>query len=224
MAERRPDVLIVSAHGVVTPNGNVAGLAMGDAFVLGPGMGPLPPVVLLSSCHVAPKGAGTISIVDLLLREGAMAVLGTQVPVDVRHNTLLMGRFLANIAEVLAGREPHGNLLEVWHRVQAGNAVNDVLSATKWLRKWKNARYGKDSAVIVEFMLSRSAGRLHGGDVYAETEVILGEVADDLGVGHRVRSSIQDPGYVPESLFYGFSGRPERIYLRSVSEMLDLDR
>jgi hypothetical protein len=223
VAERRPDLLIISAHGVVAPAGNVAGLAIGDAVVFGPGLGPLPPVVLLSACHVAPKGAGTIGIVDLLLREGALAVLGTQVPVDVRHNTLFMGRFLVNIAEVLAGRAPHGNLLEVWHRVQAGNAVNDVLAATKWLRKWRNARYGKDSAVIVEFMMSRSPGRLHGGDVYAETEAILGEIADDLGVGHRVRSSIRDPGYVPESLFYAFSGRPERIYLRSISEMLDLD-
>ncbi len=193
VAERRPDVLIISAHGVASANGTVAGLAIGDDFVLGPGIGPLPPVVLLSACHVAPKGAGTIGIVDMLLREGAMAVLGTQVPVDVRHNTLLMGRFLVNIAEVLAGREPHGNLLEVWQRVQAGNAVNDVLSATKWLRKWRDARYGEDSTVIGEFMMSRSAGRLRSGHVYADTEAALGEVADEVGVGHRVRSSIQDP-------------------------------
>ena len=53
----------------------------------------MPPVVILSACYVAPRGSGAVSITDLLLREGAVAVLGTQVPVDVYHNAVLMTRF-----------------------------------------------------------------------------------------------------------------------------------
>ncbi len=61
-------------------------------------------------------------------------MLGTQVPVNVGRNAVLMMRFLVYIAEVLAGREQHPTLLDVWQRVQASNAVNDVLSGNRHLQ------------------------------------------------------------------------------------------
>ena len=188
--------------------------------MLGPGFGPLPPVVILSACHVAPRGAGAISVTDLLLREGAAAVLGTQVPIKVTHNATLMVRFLVYIAEVLAGREDHGTLLDLWHRVQVSNAVNDVLAAGR-LGLWGHAASANQLPVIQEFMNSRSAGRLRHGSVYADTETVLGEIADNQGLGGRVRGWMRQPGYVPESLFYVFAGRPERIYLRSLQETVE---
>jgi len=212
----RPDILIISAHGALSRTGNVAGLRIGDEVALGPGLGPLPPLVILSACHVAPRGAGTISVVDLLLREGAIAVLGTQVPVDVRSNTMLTARFLINIAEVLAGRGDYGeNLLQVWRHVQAGNAVLDVLDGSPSLRAWGGSRTPSGRTVLEEFMAVRSVDRLRSGDIYADTEDVLGAIADDMRLGDRVRNWFSNPGYVPESLFYAFAGSPERIHLRT---------
>ena len=72
----------------------------------------------------------------------------------------------------------------------------------------------KRRSVLEEFMSVRSPGRLRPGHIYADTERILGEIAEDNGVGERVRNWFQHPGYVPESLFYVFAGSPDRIYLR----------
>lgn len=135
IAEHRPDILVISAHGGFGPGRTSAGLQIGSDIVLG-GLEPLPAVVLLSACSVAPRGASTVSVTDLLLREGAVAVLGAQVPVRVERNAILMMRFLVYLAEVLAGREQHPTLLDVWQRVQASNAVNDVLSGNRHLQAW----------------------------------------------------------------------------------------
>jgi hypothetical protein len=214
----RPDVLVVSAHGVLAREHNIAGLKVGDDVLLGPGFGPLPPVVILSACHTAPRGAGTVSVTDLLLREGAVAVLGAQVPVNVTHNAMLMMRFFLYITEVLAGRERHSTLLDVWHHVQTSNAVNDVLSGSRSLQAWGRGRAANGRPVIVEFMAARSTGQLRKGHIYTDTERVLADIADDQGIGNRVRNWFQRPGYVPESLFYVFAGRPDRIHLQSLAQ------
>jgi CHAT domain len=218
--QQRPDVLVISAHGVFPSDRAVAGLQIGDELVLGPGLGPLPRVVILSACHVAPRGASTVSVTDLLLREGAEAVLGTQVPVDVRHNAILMVRFLVNIAAVRAGEPGGPRLLDVWHHVQASNAVNDVLRGTPALEQWARTPTASGLPVVQEFMANRSAGRVRIGHIYDDTEQVLGEIADEQGCGARVRGWLKQPGYIPESLFYVFAGRPERVYLRAPDEAL----
>lgn len=212
--ERRPHFLVVSAHGSYAPNANAAGLMIGPEFCMGQDLWPLPPVVILSACHVAPRGAGTVSITDLLLREGAIAVLGTQVPVDVFHNSIFMMRLIVNVAETLAQSGPFDNLLDLWQHVQGSNAVNDVINGNKLLLDWSMTASTDGSLVVEEFMKTRSDGRLRRGHVYEDTEVVLAEIADDQGMGQRVRRWFKHPGYVPESLFYVFTGRPERIYLR----------
>jgi hypothetical protein len=217
IAEKIPDFLVISAHGSVT--GNTAGLMVGREFCLGPGLGPLPPVVILSACHVAPRGAGTVSVTDLLLREGAVTVLGTQVPINVVHNAMLMARFFIYIVEVLAGREEHSTLLEIWHRVQTSNAVNDILNGSHLLSTWGYSETTSSLPVVEEFKHVRSIGRLRSRHIYEDTERVLFEIAADQGMGARVRNWLRTPGYVPESLFYVFTGKPERIYLRSLTEI-----
>jgi CHAT domain len=222
IGDHRPHILVISAHGVFGRGPTVAGLQIGDETVLGPGLEPLPPVVMLSACSVAPRGASTVSVTDLLLREGAVAVLGTQVPVDVRRNAILMMRFLVYVTEVLAGREQHPTLLDVWHRVQASNAVNDVLSGNPSLNAWGGSSTADNAIpVLVEFMNVRSAGQLRAGHVYADTERVLAEIADARGEGDRVRNWLVNPGYVPESLFYVFAGRPDRVYLHPFTDLID---
>lgn len=61
------------------------------------------PVVLLSACHVSPRGLGASSVTDMLLRAGVKAILGTLIPVDVKRNALLTGRLFSYISEALAG-------------------------------------------------------------------------------------------------------------------------
>jgi hypothetical protein len=159
-------------------------------------------VVILGAYHVAPRGAGTVSLADLLLREGAVAVLGTQVPVDVRRNAMLMMRFLVNMTEVFAGRGRYSNLLEVWHHVQMTNAINDILSGAPSIHNWGMANGPSGLPVTMEFMQLRSPGRLRGGHVYHDTESVFAEIADDQGMGKRVRNLFRSLGHIPESLFY----------------------
>ncbi|MER5656479.1 hypothetical protein ABT076_26090 [Streptomyces sp. NPDC002131] len=89
-----------------------------------------------SACHVALQGASAVSTTDLLLREGALAVLGTKVPVDVRRNMMLTGRLLTNLADHLINQGRHATLLEVWHHTQTTNTVNDILTSTPLLGSW----------------------------------------------------------------------------------------
>ncbi len=129
---------------------------------------------------------------------------------------MLTMRFLVNIAEMLAGRGNYGeNLLQVWRHVQSGNAVLDILAGSPSLQAWGGSRAPSGRTVLEEFMTVRSVGRLHTGNIYDDTEAVLGAIADDMGLGDRVRNWFRNPGYLPESVFYAFAGSPERIHLRT---------
>lgn len=212
-AEHRPDILVISAHGTMV--GNMAALVIGDAPHLDLGLDRMPPVVMLSACHVAPRGSGAVAITDLLLREGALAVLGTQIPVEVTRNATLMIRFMVYLAEEIAKPGQFATILDLWHHVQKSNAVNDILDGSPSLRAWATSTTINGHSVIREFS-SRASGRLRLPHVYEDTERVLGEIADEQGQGKRVRNWFRRPGYVPESLFYVFAGRPDRIRLSSL--------
>lgn len=208
--EDRYDILIVSAHG--THDGNRTGIVCGDRFVDGTELGDLPAIVCLSACQVSPRGSGRVNITDLFLRQGAYVVLGTMVPVDVRRNAILMTRFITNLAESLAGRMEYKTLAGLWSFVRSSNAFSDILSGNVAMYTWAHDRtHGR--SVIEESMLERSVGRLRPNHIYKDSETILMEIARDRGVGHRMRSWLSSPGYLPESLFYVMLGWPERIFL-----------
>lgn len=213
LEEHRPGILVLSAHGIHRPDANFAGLLIGGQPCLGPELGNLPPVVLISACEVAPRGAGPVSISDMILRQGAMAVIGTQVPIDVRHNAILMTRLFFYLSETARGDEDFATLLDAWRFVQMSNAVNDVLNGSRSLREWGTVRRSDGSLVLEEFMNVRSRGQIRRGHVYEDTERILGEIADSEGAGEKVRGWFRNPGYVPESLFYVISGCPDKVYL-----------
>ena len=210
--DKQPGILVLSAHGSL--QGNAAGIVIGDKLWLGLGLEHIPPVVVLSACRVAPRGGGMVGISDLLLREGAVAVLATQVPVNVVNNAVLMMRFFLYLTEVLAKREEHRSLLQVWHFVQTSNAINDILNGSRPIHAWGLSATQTGRPVIEEFMNVRSRGLLRVGHIYQDTERVLETIADEEGVGDKVRSWLRSPGYVPESLFYSFMGRPDRIFLR----------
>jgi hypothetical protein len=208
--EERYDVLVLSAHGHVA--GGRAGLVIGQDFVVDQDLGQLPMIVCLSACQVAPRGQGTVNITDLMMRHGALAVIGTLVPVDVRRNATLMVRFFVYLAEALKGEAAETTLDAVWHFVQMSNAVNDVLAGNPQLSRWAHAG-PFEQTVLKEFMDVRSVGRIRPGHVYADTEAVLSEIARDRGIGAKFDAWMRNPGYLPESLFYVVIGWPERIFL-----------
>jgi hypothetical protein len=62
ISNKKPDILVISAHGHLDLASNVAGLMIGDQFYLGPEIDSLPSVVILSACYVAPRGAGAMPL------------------------------------------------------------------------------------------------------------------------------------------------------------------
>ena len=221
IAEHAPDVLVISAHGFSRPDTNVAGIMIGHERSLGIDIGPLPPLVILSACHVAPRGTGSVTVADLLLREGAIAVLGTLVPVDVVHNATLMNRLFLYMTLVLAGEADHGSFREVWHRVQMSNAVHDVTSGNPRTQEWFMSRTRGGPSPQELFKNERSTGRIRPGHAYQDTESVLLEIADEFGDADRVRGWLRGQGYVPESALYCLLGDPDRIYLQSIGRRLD---
>jgi len=205
------DIAVISAHGFYDRRMNRTGIAVGSReVVVEEELESVPPLVCLAACQVAPRGTGSVNIADLLFRQGALAVLGTLVPVNVRRNAHLMVRFFIYVAETLGGANPFRGIDEVWQFTATSNAVLDVAlgarSAADWM--WKN-RSGRDG--ISEFMLSRSVGRLRCGHVYADTEAIMQEMATERGKGAAFKAWLTNQGYVPESIFYVLLGWPERF-------------
>jgi hypothetical protein len=211
---RKYDIAVISAHGVYDRRSNRTGFRVGQRdIVLEDELGTVPPLVCLAACQVAPRGSGSVNISDLLFRQGAMGVLGTLVPVDVRRNSHLMFRFFVYIAETLAGRTPLRSIDQVWHFAASSNAVLDVAygsrRATNLMFETRNGITG-----IKEFMMRRSVGRLRQGNIYADTEAVLTEMAADRGQGEAFKAWLNNQGYIPESIFYVFLGWPERFVLR----------
>jgi hypothetical protein len=211
--EHRPDILMLSAHGDYRPRNNLAGLRIGDDFSLGLDLGPMPPLVILSACESGPRGGGAVAVTDLLLRQGAIAVISTLVPVGVIHNSIFMLRLLHYINEAVGGREPHKTLIDLWHRVQTNTVIIDILYGNPRLTEWGHREVNGISPVAA-FMGSRSAGRIRTTHLYEDAETVLLEVAAEQGQRNKVEGWLRRPGYLPESMMYTLVGDPTRIRLR----------
>jgi hypothetical protein len=212
--EHQPDILILSAHGAYRRESNIAGLQIGDQFSLGLDLGPMPPLVVLSACTSGPRGGGPVAVTDLIIRQGAIAVISTLVPVGVTHNSVFMIRLLHYINEAIGAREDHKTLLDLWHRVQTNTVIIDILYGNPRLTEWGHGRVGGGPSPIELFMGSRSAGRIRTSHLYEDAEAVLLEIAAEQGQRDRVEGWLRKPGYVPESMMYTLVGDPTRIRLR----------
>lgn len=204
------NILVISAHGGT--DGNRTGFVCGKDLVVEQEIGPLPPIVCLSACQVSPRGAGTVNVTDLMFRQGAIVVLGTLVPIEVRRNAILMARLFANIAAAIEDPSQRQSFEEVWHFTSTSNAFNDILTANPRLAEWARGESPEES-VVQEFMVRRSPGRLRKSHIYEDSEAVLEEIARDRGILEKFRSWIRSQGYLPESIFYVLLGWPERVLL-----------
>lgn len=208
------EILVISAHGHYNNDNNFAGLVIGkDIWLATDDDIVVPPVVILSACHVAPRGLGAVTVNDLLLRCGAQTVVGTLIPVDVRRNALLTIRFLTYLSDALNGKGQFRTLEEAWNWVVMSNAVNEIVASTDRLQQWAHNRKAENLSPIEDFMLNRSRGRLHLGTVYKDTIDILREMTIEDGLGEYFDAVLSSQGFFPESCFYVLTGAPENVIL-----------
>ncbi|MFF2855579.1 CHAT domain-containing protein [Peribacillus sp. NPDC058002] len=213
------DILVISAHGEYKGK-DFAGLSVGNQFWIPNSKISVPPIIILSACHVAPKGRGAYTVSDAFLNAGALAVLGTLIPVNVRHNALLTKRFFLYISEVLEGNFSCRNIAEVLPRIISLNTVYEVLDSSEKLRVWAYEKNGKTKAPIEEYYERLDASF---GQVHSQTISTLKDIAKGTEMEAYLESIIRSRGYISESFFYIFSGYPENIILESkgIKKMID---
>lgn len=215
LRDLQPGVMILSAHGYYAPEANRAGIVIDGKPVTHLDLDPSPPFVVLSACHTTPRGHGVVNPGDLFLRDGAMAVLSTLVPVNVIRNANLMVRLVVYMLEAQSNNSNLNSLADIWHFTQSTNAVHDILDGAPAIRNWGYSRRNGVSP-IEAFKNERSHGRLSKANIYQDSVAVLQELADEDGTGKRFSQWITSQGFQPESLFYTMLGWPDRLFMRPV--------
>lgn len=143
--------------------------------------------------------------------------MGTLFPINVVHSTYVFRRIMLYTIESILGQEPFTTFVEVVRHALASHALLDAISGAKWAQEWAfSSGPNGQPPPQVEFMMSRSRGRLRSNHVFQDTEAILLEIAQDHGerVFSRLKHYFSTPSYKPESLFYVLVGAPEKIVLQ----------
>ncbi len=209
--ECEPSILLLSAHGHITPGNWLATIVIGNDKCIGPELGPMPPIVILSACHTAPRGATTVNVAELLLTQGARAVLASSVALHVEHNALLMARFIGNMIAARAGTVEARTLADVWHYTAQSNVVLDIAFANPQILDWTFDRAGRSTSPLEDYVLGLPSNGTQLGHVYEGTERAFREIMVNRGVSVHIRRVVEQKLYLPETLFYFFIGWPEQI-------------
>ncbi|MEY8413704.1 CHAT domain-containing protein [Lachnospiraceae bacterium 62-26] len=208
------DILHISAHGYYNRRSNMAGLMVGNEFWMADENDyRVPPVVVLSACHISPRGSGTVNVADLFMRVGAEAVLGTFIPVGAKRNMILINRFYTYIAEAQKGSMQYKTLSEAWSGVVATNAIHEIAETSERFFKWIWGINSEGKLRMMDFTMRRSIGRLHGWTMYADTILIVKEMLHEEGLDGKYDDILNQENYFPESFFYQWIGFPENIFL-----------
>lgn len=207
------DVLYISAHGCYERKRNVAGIIIGKQFWMADENLQVPPIVILSACHTAPRGFGCVTIADMFLRNGAQAVLGSFVPVNAMNNMILMTRLFTYIMESQSKSSQYKTLSDAWSGIVATNAIHEIMATSKRFKEWMHEKGKNGRPRIVDFQLHRCNGRLRREYVYSDTIAILKEMLEEEGMIGKFDNIISQNDYFPESFFYQLLGSPENIFL-----------
>lgn len=208
------DILHISCHGSYDRNKNMAGLMVGNEVWMGDDNDyKVSPIVILSACHVSPRGCGVVNIADMFMRAGAEAVLGTFVPVDAQRNTILINRLFTYIYEAQKGDKMYKTLSEAWSGVVATNAINEIAASSLKFSQWIMGENDEGELRLMDFCMKRSKGRLHGSSMYKDTIEIVKEMLHDEGMDGKFDDILSQKDYFPESFFYQWMGFPENVFL-----------
>lgn len=207
------DVLYISAHGSYDRSRNMAGIIVGEEFWMADEGIKTPPIVILSACHTAPRGFGCITIADMFLRNGALAVLGTFIPVNAHRNLILMTRLFTYIAESQHKNSQYETLADAWSGIVASNAVHELMLESKRFHEWMHKNGKNGIPRIVDFQLNRCVKRLRTTHIYSDTIEIIKEILEEEGMQGKFDNILSQNDFFPESFFYQFLGSPENIFL-----------
>ena len=208
------DILHISAHGYYNRETNIAGLVIGNEVWMANDNGlQVPPIVVLSACHVSPRGNGCVSVADLFMRIGAEAVLGTFIPISANRNAALLTRFYVYISEAQEGSKQYNTLLDCWAGVTATNVIVEMMYESNSFSQWimGNNKIGINR--FHDFTLNRSKGRLHGRTMVTDTCTVLNEMLQEEGMAGKFSELLERKDFFPEMYFYQWIGFPENIYL-----------
>ncbi|WP_253278899.1 methionyl aminopeptidase [Psychrobacillus sp. FJAT-21963] len=204
-------MLILSAHGSYDENG-VAGIIINDEIWLPDVDIRVPPIVILSACHVAVKGNGNYTISEAFLRCGALATLGTLIPVGVKKNGVLIQQFLLYVSEVLDGKFECRNLSEAWFNAINYGIVTEILGMSPKLERWFLTPREIDGKLPAqEYHDKAEKNRIKRGNFHQETIKLLLSVAEKDQMDGHLKAVLNSKGYIAESVFYTFAGYPEKI-------------
>lgn len=209
------DILYISAHGHYEKYRNMAGIMVGEEFWMADQDMLVPPFVILSACHTSPRGIGAVNIADMFIRNGAITVLSTFIPINVKRNMVIMTRLFTYISEAQNGSEQYTTLSELWNGLVITNAFHEILEESPKLKAWM---YGKNVNGIVraiDFQRNRSVGRISNINAYGETINIIKEMLKEEGMDGKYSNILDNYNYFPESFFYQFIGNPENIFLHN---------
>lgn len=207
------DILYISAHGSYAKEKNMAGLMVGSEFWMANENDlHVPPIVLLSACHVSPRGSGAVNVADLFIRAGAIAVLGTFIPVNAKRNTILMTRLFTYILEAQKGSNQYKTLADAWMGIVSSNAIHELIQSSKGLENWMYGKNSKGKVRMLEFQLERSVKKLHPQTIYSDTINVIQEMLKEEGMEGKFGEVLDKKNYFPESFFYQFIGYPENVF------------
>lgn len=200
------DILLISAHGFYD-NNKYSGIYIGEEKLLNiNGISNRPKLVMFSACHVCPRGNNAYSIVEQMIQEGILAVLGTNVPVDVHRNANLFLRFIIAILSTQKGENPFNNILDIWQHIVSSNAVCEIRESNQRVKHWLDTK-----GILIDFQCTANEKGIRYTDVYEDTLDILVDMAED----DKLKASLIDikiqKNYFPESIFYELNGFPENI-------------
>lgn len=212
------DFLYMSAHGYYDRRCNLSGLWIGDElWYVDDNNLRVPPVVILSACHTAPRGSGCVNPADLFLRCGAEAVLASSIPVNALRNSTIMTRLFIYVTEAMNGSKQYSNLLEAWTGITAGNAIHEIAECSAELKEWLNEKNKNGVLRMTDFQLNRVNHRMRMAYSYEDTIKIIKEMLQEEGIGNKYSNFLDHENYFPESFFYQFIGYPENIFLYSAA-------
>lgn len=207
------DILYISAHGHYNTKQNMAGIMVGEEFWMANEDIKVPPIVILSACHSSPRGMGAVNIADMFIRNGAISVLGTFIPVNAYRNMILMTRLFTYIADVQHKNRQYKTLSDAWCGVVATNAIHELMSESESFNKWMHDTNSKGKPRIIEFQLERCVGKLRSTHIYSDTIKIIKEMLAEEGMEGKFGNILNTQDFFPESFFYQLIGYPENIFL-----------
>ncbi|MCR5730268.1 MAG: hypothetical protein K6G20_07935 [Ruminococcus sp.] len=220
------DILVLSAHGFYDTESNSSGLCIGehDTWMADEDDIRIPPVVILSACHVSPRGRNVINACDLLMRSGASVVLSTLIPISVFRNTLIYSRIFTYLFETIKDSnkyKQYKTLADLWTGILATNAVNEIIVNSPKLQEWYLSENSNGIKRIEDFMLQRAKGRMRTQFIYSDTIAILKEMLKEDGLCHNFDSVLKIEQCFPESFFYQMVGYPQNVLLIDPKSSID---